>query len=125
LSCRTGPLRVVRPLRGAYTRLEEIIFFGPTVGREINDPGQRPGRCGLFHPDKLKRRANARPTRSGPVRQDICSLSKRNGPAELDSAGPLHFSNCLRQYFNDRLVDRVLGDKADDLLRNLAILEDE
>jgi hypothetical protein len=30
----------------------------------------------LFHPDKLKRRANARPTRSGPVRQD--KASKRN-----------------------------------------------
>jgi hypothetical protein len=24
----------------------------------------------LYRPDKLKRRANARPTRSGPVRQD-------------------------------------------------------
>jgi hypothetical protein len=94
LSCRTGPLRVVRPLRGGYTGLEGILFFGPTVGREINDPGQRPGRCRLFDPDKLERRANARPNRgprkqvlvcgvaerSGAVRQDISVSSKINGP---------------------------------------------
>jgi len=40
MSCRTGPLRVERPLRGVYTGLEGIIFFGPTVGREINVPAR-------------------------------------------------------------------------------------
>jgi hypothetical protein len=61
---------VARPLRGVSTGLEGTIFFGPTVGREIHDPGHGPGRCGLFHLDQLKRRADARATRSGPVRQD-------------------------------------------------------
>jgi hypothetical protein len=35
LSCRTGPLRVVRPLRGGYTGLGDSICFGPTVGRDL------------------------------------------------------------------------------------------
>jgi hypothetical protein len=81
MSCRTGPLRVERPLRGVYTGLAGMIFLGPPVGREIIDPDQREGLCCLFHPDKLKRRANARPTRSGPVRQDISlyTLSENRG----------------------------------------------
>jgi len=61
MSCRTGPLRVERPLRGVYTGLAGMIIVGPTVGREMNDPGQRPGRRSPFHPDRLKRRVNARP----------------------------------------------------------------
>jgi hypothetical protein len=48
LSCRTGPLRVERPLRGVYTGRDKMVFFGPTVGREDNDPGQRPGRRCFF-----------------------------------------------------------------------------
>jgi hypothetical protein len=34
LSCRTGLLRGVRPLRGVYTGLGRMGFFGPLVGRE-------------------------------------------------------------------------------------------
>jgi hypothetical protein len=85
MSCRTGPLRVARPLRGVYTGLGEMIFVGPPVGRKKDNPDQREDLCCFFHPDKLKRRANARPTRSGPVRQDIglylprcCSKTSRN-----------------------------------------------
>ena len=73
MSCRTGPLRVGRPLRGLYTFLATAIFCGPPVGRKMNDPDQREDQCGLFCQDQLKRRANARPTRSGPVRQDMVS----------------------------------------------------
>ena len=43
----------------------------PLVGIIISD--QREDRCRLFRLVKLKRRANARPTRSGPVRQDSFS----------------------------------------------------
>src|SRR5260370_6247978 len=34
LSCRTGLLRGVRPLRGVYTGLGRMAFFGPPVSRE-------------------------------------------------------------------------------------------
>ena len=34
LSCRTGLLRGVRPLRGVYTGLGRMAFFDPPVGRE-------------------------------------------------------------------------------------------
>jgi hypothetical protein len=34
LSCRTGPLRVERPLRGVYTCIALIIFGGLPVGRK-------------------------------------------------------------------------------------------
>jgi hypothetical protein len=84
MSCRSGPLRLPprkqRPVCGdpdsrghfvgVYTGLAGMIVVGPTVGREMNDPGERPGRYNLFHPDKLTRRVNARSTRSGPVRQN-------------------------------------------------------
>jgi hypothetical protein len=70
MSCRTGPLRVGWPLRGVYTGLWGIIFFGPPVGQEMIIPTNG-GQSNPLRPDKLKRRANARPTRSGPVRQDI------------------------------------------------------
>ena len=33
VSCRTGPLRVARPLRGVYTGLGGMVVFGPAVGR--------------------------------------------------------------------------------------------
>src|SRR3984885_9027605 len=71
MSCRTGPLRVERPLRGGYTGFAAAIICWPPVGRHIYDSDQREDRCSSFFLDKLKRRANARPTRSGPVRQDI------------------------------------------------------
>jgi len=44
--------------------------MGPRVARRMHDSDQREDPCGLFRLDNLKRRANARPTRSGPVRQD-------------------------------------------------------
>jgi hypothetical protein len=90
MSCRTGPLRVGRPLRGVYTGLAEMIGNGPPVGREMNDPDQREGRSNSFRPDKLRRRANARPTRSGPVRQDTVSnqLGQLGGKLlDLDEEG--------------------------------------
>src|ERR1700677_4478382 len=34
MSCRTGPLRVGRPLRGAYTFLATTNYRGPPVGRK-------------------------------------------------------------------------------------------
>ena len=43
----------------------------PLVGIIVSD--QREDRCTSPCPDKLKRRANARATRSGPVRQDMVS----------------------------------------------------
>ena len=48
-----------------------MIFFRPPVGRQLNDPDQREGLCCSFRLVNLKRRVNARPTRSGPVRQDM------------------------------------------------------
>jgi hypothetical protein len=70
MSCRTGPLRVARPLRGVYTlsRQDQAIVVLPLVGMIVAD--QREAHNRLPPQDKLKRRANARPTRSGPVRQD-------------------------------------------------------
>jgi len=38
MSCRTGPLRVGRPLHGVYTGLAGMIFIGPTVGRRRTIP---------------------------------------------------------------------------------------
>src|SRR5260370_32707177 len=46
-------------------------FGGPPVGRKKRRSDQREDLCSLKRPDKLKGRVNARPTRSGPVRQDI------------------------------------------------------
>jgi hypothetical protein len=43
-------------------RWSEIIWSRPTAGPMLS-----------FHPNKLKRRVNARATRSGPVRQDKAS----------------------------------------------------
>ena len=34
MSCRTGPLRVGRPLRGVHTGLAGMISIGPPVGRD-------------------------------------------------------------------------------------------
>ena len=45
--------------------------MGPRVARRMHDSDQREELCCLFHLVNLKRRANARPTRNGPVRQDI------------------------------------------------------
>src|ERR1700733_1239767 len=93
MSCRTGPLRVAtpqtktclrgprfaRPLRGVYTDLAEMILCGPPVGRDYHF---RPagGPSPLACQDKIKRRANARPTRSGPVRQDTVLQQLRRLP---------------------------------------------
>jgi hypothetical protein len=66
-----GPLRVERPLRGVYTGLAGIIGIGPPVGRANFSSDQREDHRFPSCPDKLKRRANARATRSGPVRQDM------------------------------------------------------
>ena len=41
MSCRTGPLRVGRSLRDAYTGLGDTILLGPPVGRDDNDSDQR------------------------------------------------------------------------------------
>jgi hypothetical protein len=43
MSCRTGPLRVGRPLRGVYTCLGANDLLGPPVGREMNDPDKPEG----------------------------------------------------------------------------------
>jgi hypothetical protein len=48
MSCRTGPLRVGRPLRGGYTGLDGMMFFGPPDGRKKNDDSdQREDLCFL------------------------------------------------------------------------------
>src|SRR6266478_6290927 len=48
-SCRTGPLHVGRPLRGAYTGLAGTIGVGPPVGREKMIPTNGSiGRTGLL-----------------------------------------------------------------------------
>ena len=41
LSCRTGPLRVGRPLRGVCTGLARINSLGPPVGRDDLSSDQR------------------------------------------------------------------------------------
>jgi hypothetical protein len=41
MSCRTGPLRVERPLRGVYAGLAGIISIGPPVGRDDLSSDQR------------------------------------------------------------------------------------
>jgi hypothetical protein len=38
MSCRTGPLRVARPLRGVCTGHAGTIIFGPPVGRDYRFP---------------------------------------------------------------------------------------
>jgi hypothetical protein len=38
MSCRTGPLRVARPLRGGCTGLAGMILGGPPVGRDYRMP---------------------------------------------------------------------------------------
>ena len=77
MSCRTGPLRVGRPLRGMCTGRGGMRFLGPRDARvKSHDSDQRPGRCGSLHLDKLKRRANARPPRRRPVRQDALEAQR-------------------------------------------------
>src|SRR6267378_2626220 len=81
-SCRTGPLRVGRPLRGAYTGLaRRSALVLPLVAKDYSD--QREDQCRSLYRGKLKRRVNARATRSGPVRQD---RSLRGGRSD-DAAG--------------------------------------
>ena len=60
-SCRTGPLRVGRPLRGVSTGLGRIILFGPTVGREMMIPTDGRTYVLFSSQDKLKRRAERPP----------------------------------------------------------------
>ena len=71
MSCRTGPLRVGRPLRGGYvlSRRDDLLWASRWSAND--DADQREDPYFLFHLDNLKRRVNARPTRSGPVRQDM------------------------------------------------------
>jgi hypothetical protein len=71
VSCRTGPLRVGRPLRGVYTLSRKDNLLWSSRWSEEDDPDQREGPGNPFSQEKIKRRANARPTRSGPVRQDM------------------------------------------------------
>src|SRR6201999_1280640 len=56
------------------------------------------------------------------VRQDK-SLPKKNGLAAFRLPSRLNSANFLRQNFNDGFIDGVLRDKADDLVRYLAVLE--
>jgi hypothetical protein len=48
MSCRTGPRRVERPLRGVYTDLAKAIFCGPPVGRAMMIPTN--GRANVAYP---------------------------------------------------------------------------
>jgi hypothetical protein len=59
-SCRTGPLRVGRPLRGAYTGLAGTIGVGPPVGREKMIPTN--GRTNAVRTRKTGIRATKRLT---------------------------------------------------------------
>jgi hypothetical protein len=65
VSCRTGPLRVVRPLRGVCTLLWLGDDGGPPVGRNVlnSRPSGAPG-------EAVYKSRSDRPPRSGPVRQD-------------------------------------------------------
>ncbi len=69
--------------------LGEMIFIGPPVGRKKDDSDQREDQCSLNRPDKLKRRANARATRSGPVRQDRSQCFETISITSLRSASEL------------------------------------
>ena len=47
MSCRTGPLRVGRSLRDAYTGLDKMIDIGPPAGRNRKPSNARPGHLTL------------------------------------------------------------------------------
>jgi hypothetical protein len=84
MSCRTGPLRVGRPLRGVYTgRGKSLITVRPMAGVSVE---QRETLCCTHRQDNLRRRANARPPRRRPVRQDI-RYSAEGGVFGLGSSG--------------------------------------
>src|ERR1700722_13142794 len=54
MSCRTGPLRVARPLRGVYTGLGMISGRGPPVGRDDLSSDQREDLCSIL-PRQVKK----------------------------------------------------------------------
>jgi hypothetical protein len=71
--------------------LVRTIVVLPLVGKLC--PDQREDVCSSFFLNKLERRANARATRRGPVRQDkvfngIQSLAKTGGCDGMHSYGP-------------------------------------
>jgi hypothetical protein len=67
MSCRTGPLRAARPLRGVCTDLARIISKETPVGR----PEHREDPRGSPHRDKIYPPRSGRAARSGPVRQGV------------------------------------------------------
>jgi hypothetical protein len=85
MSCRTGPLRVGRPLRGVYTSSRKDNLLWSSRWSEKDDPDQREGPGNPFLQDKIKRRANARPNR-GPRKQVfVCGVAERSGPVRQDT----------------------------------------
>ena len=84
VSCRTGPLRVGRPLRGVYTLSRKDNLLCSSRWSEKDDPDQREGPGNPFLQDKIKRRPPARPNR-GPRKQVfVCGVAERSGPVRQD-----------------------------------------
>src|SRR5882757_4299158 len=72
VSCRTGPLRVGRSLRDRYNLWWRVKCTGPPVGRNhhlLSRPTGGPKR--IVSPRPVYASRSDRPTRSGPVRQDM------------------------------------------------------
>src|ERR1700733_2508203 len=71
MSCRTGLLRGGRPLRGGDTLSRWCKQLWASRWSAIYDSDQREDHSCSHHLDKLKRRANARSTRSGFLREPL------------------------------------------------------
>ncbi len=77
MSCRTGPLRVGRPLRGVYTGLGRIILKGLRVAQDTIPANGRASNP--FHHDKVYPPRSGRSPRRRPVRQDTIVLTFKLG----------------------------------------------